>query len=141
MDARDQGLVVCQPDNSPLDYRGTRGACLPVTSYVIERAGGSWADLLARGTKGADTSYTEHPLCLLSAVSMSSDFLFVMPSFLHGLGSVIDVGGTFEAGNYNISTTPKEADIRAMASDWLVVGSDLDSAIKAVAAEPELAKK
>jgi len=74
---------------------------------------------------------------------MSSDFLFVMPSFLQGLGSVLDVGGTAEAGNYNVSLTPKEADIRAMASDWLAVGSDLDRAIVALEQElePELVKK
>ena len=60
---------------------------------------------------------------------MSSDFLFVVPSFAGGLGAVLDLGGTAEAGNYNISLTPKEADLRALAADWLIVGGDIHEAI------------
>ena len=60
---------------------------------------------------------------------MSSDFLFVMPSFWGGVGSVLDVAGTAESGNYNSSDTPIEADIRAVAADWLAVGQDIDAAI------------
>jgi hypothetical protein len=63
---------------------------------------------------------------------LSSDFLFVAPSFLRGLETVLDIGGTAEAGNYNISRTPAEADARAMAADWVVVGQDIDDAITLV---------
>ncbi|MEX0856242.1 MAG: hypothetical protein WD056_01615 [Gemmatimonadota bacterium] len=66
---------------------------------------------------------------------MSSDFLFVMPSFVQGVGSVLDIGGTAEAGNYNISRSPKEADIRAMTADWLAVGGDIDAAVSQLKVE------
>jgi len=44
---------------------------------------------------------------------MGSDFLFVMPTFIQGMGSVLDIGGTRELSNYNISRTPAEADAKA----------------------------
>lgn len=62
---------------------------------------------------------------------MSSDFLFAMPSFTRGVGSVVDLAGTAEEGNYNLSRTPAEADMKALASDWLVTGRDIDRAIRA----------
>ncbi len=62
---------------------------------------------------------------------MSSDFLFVTPSFLRGLETVLDVAGTAVNGNYRVSRTPAEADMRALASDWSVVGRDIDEAIQA----------
>lgn len=67
---------------------------------------------------------------------MSSDFLFAMPTFLRGVASVVDLAGTAEDGSYNVSRTPKQADVRAIASDWLMVGRDLDSAIRANKPEP-----
>lgn len=63
---------------------------------------------------------------------MSSDFLFVMPNFWRGVGSVLDVAGTAESGNYNTYATPVEADIRAIAADWLAVGHDINAAIREV---------
>jgi len=62
---------------------------------------------------------------------MSSDFLFVTPTFLRGLETVLDLGGTAMEGNYSISRTPTEADLRALASDWIVTGRDIDKAIRA----------
>jgi hypothetical protein len=70
---------------------------------------------------------------------MSSDFLFVAPSFLRGLGTVLDIGGTAESGNYSVSKTPTEADVRAMASDWVMVGQDIDDAVEVV--KDEIAHK
>lgn len=72
---------------------------------------------------------------------MSSDFLFVTPSFLRGLETVVDIGGTAESGNYSVSRTPLEADIRALASDWIMVGHDLDDAVRFVKKEMEVARK
>jgi hypothetical protein len=66
---------------------------------------------------------------------MSSDFLFVAPSFLRGLETVLDIGSTAESGNYSVSKTPTEADVRAMASDWVAVGQDIDDAVEAVKEE------
>lgn len=63
---------------------------------------------------------------------MSSDFLFVMPTFWRGVGSVLDVAGTAESGNYNTAATPVEADIRTIAADWIAVGQDIDAAIREV---------
>ena len=62
-----------------------------------------------------------------------SDFLFAHPSFLAGLGRVLDIGGVFD--DYNSSDTAAEADERAMRVDWLAAGADLESAMATVAAE------
>jgi hypothetical protein len=62
-------------------------------------------------------------------------FLAVVPNFLRGVGSSIDLGGVLEDEAYNISTTPAEADAKAALSDWSVVGVDLNRAATAVMAE------
>lgn len=59
-----------------------------------------------------------------------TDFLFAKPSFLTGAGRTIDLGAWLEHYNYNISATPREADAWATANDWLVVGHDLEAAMK-----------
>lgn len=56
-----------------------------------------------------------------------TDFLFSQPSFLSGLASVLDIGGTFT--EYNISQTPVEADSRAIKADWQAIGQDLCAAM------------
>jgi hypothetical protein len=56
-----------------------------------------------------------------------TDFLFAMPSFVRGMGRVIDLGDTMT--QYNNSSTPEEADVRALCSDWSIVGAEIrDSA-------------
>lgn len=60
----------------------------------------------------------------------NSCFLFADPSFLSGLGSVMDIGGGLLI--YNSSRTGAEADERAIASDWAVVGSDMRNAAEAL---------
>lgn len=57
-----------------------------------------------------------------------TDFLFARPSFGSGVARVLDLYGTFDA--YNSSTSEAEADYRAIASDWCVVGRDLDEAFE-----------
>jgi len=54
-------------------------------------------------------------------------FLFADPSFLQGVASVIDLGGTLLA--YNESDSAQEADARAIATDWAIVGQDIQTAI------------
>lgn len=61
---------------------------------------------------------------------MGSDFLFAVPSFLRGVASALDIGGTFV--EYNQSSSPQEADAKALQSDWVMVGNDLRDAIKTV---------
>jgi hypothetical protein len=56
-----------------------------------------------------------------------TDFLFARPSFGSGVARALDLFGTFDA--YNSSASEAEADRIAIASDWLVVGSDLQEAI------------
>jgi hypothetical protein len=50
-------------------------------------------------------------------------FLFSSPNWLQGVASAIDLGGTLV--EYNVSTTPQEADVRAIASDWAITGQDI----------------
>jgi uncharacterized membrane protein len=59
----------------------------------------------------------------------STDFLFARPSFVSGVGRLVDFGCLFD--QYNGSRTPIEADVRAAVSDWLSVGDDIQSAIDA----------
>lgn len=60
---------------------------------------------------------------------MKTDFLFVQPSFLRGMASVLDLGGVLEETGYNYSRSSRQADLRAMQSDWYVIGQDLRNAI------------
>jgi len=58
---------------------------------------------------------------------MLSDFLFARPSWLSGMGRVIDLWGCFE--DFNDSPTAEMADRRGLYSDWQIVGQDLILAI------------
>ena len=58
----------------------------------------------------------------------SSDFLFSQPTALTGATRLVDLGAQFDG--YNISVTPQEADRRALAVDWLLVGGALYEALK-----------
>ncbi len=60
-------------------------------------------------------------------------FLFADPSFLSGFGAVIDIAGTSVV--YNESKTGQEADYRALASDWAVVGGHIIHAAKVLEEE------
>ena len=62
-------------------------------------------------------------------------FLFADPSFLSGAASVMDIGGGL--CTYNVSRSGSEADERAIASDWAVVGSDILNAAKALGEKAE----
>jgi hypothetical protein len=59
-----------------------------------------------------------------------TDCFFVRPSFLSGMASVFDLGGTLRRYHYVRSRTPQEADAWAIANDWAVVGQDLAVAIE-----------
>jgi hypothetical protein len=65
---------------------------------------------------------------------VKSDFLFAQPSFASGVARVFDLFGQFD--EYNRSETPEEADAKAIASDWIVVGQDIADAIEQN--EPEM---
>ena len=52
-----------------------------------------------------------------------SDYLFVTPSFLMGIGSIFNIGGNYFPFNY--SESGREADLKAIESDWGVIGQDI----------------
>jgi hypothetical protein len=58
---------------------------------------------------------------------IQSSFLFAQPSYLSGAARTIDLWGNFD--DYNRSDSPREADAKAIAADWLMVGQDIQDAI------------
>ncbi len=61
----------------------------------------------------------------------NTDFLFVRPSFWRGVARLLDFRGTLD--QYNISSSPEDADYRALRADWRAVGGDLRSAVTSYA--------
>lgn len=59
---------------------------------------------------------------------VKSDFLFAQPSFASGAVRILDLFGQFD--QYNMSATPVEADAKALAADWFVVGQDIADAVE-----------
>ena len=68
---------------------------------------------------------------------IQSDFLFAQPSLASGIARNLDLWGDFD--DYNRSDTPSEADAKAIAADWLVVGQDMYDAIEEQGSELETA--
>ena len=59
---------------------------------------------------------------------VKTDFLFAQPTFASGAARVFDLWGQFD--EYNRSETPSEADAKAIAADWLVIGQDVADVIE-----------
>jgi hypothetical protein len=57
----------------------------------------------------------------------ATDFLTARSSALTGMGTLLNLAGSYYL--YNISKTPAEADRRALASDWVMIGQDLRSVL------------
>ena len=57
-----------------------------------------------------------------------SDFLFARPSFIEGVGRILDVGNVLNT--YNGARTPVEADARAINQDWRAIGRDVRAALE-----------
>ncbi len=57
-----------------------------------------------------------------------SDFLFASGSFLAGMGSVIDLGGTML--QFNESRNEREADALALHNDITAVSKDIRAAVQ-----------
>lgn len=66
---------------------------------------------------------------------VKTGFLFADPSFLSGAARAIDLWGQFD--DYNRSESPEEADGKAIAADWLVVGNDIQDAIEGTQSESD----
>ena len=62
----------------------------------------------------------------MSKYCEDTGFLFSSPSWIQGVASAMDLGGTLV--EYNVSKTPQEADVRAIASDWAITGKDIQRA-------------
>ena len=56
-----------------------------------------------------------------------TDLLFSRTGFLTGAGSVFNLAGNYYT--FNSAESAEAADCRALASDWGVVGQDMDLAI------------
>lgn len=54
--------------------------------------------------------------------------LYANPSFCEGFARLIDFAGTLN--KYNYSDSPKQADTRALLSDWENVGLDIKTAME-----------
>ena len=68
-----------------------------------------------------------------------SDFLYATPSFLEGMARILEFGNTLN--EYNSSQSEEEADEVAIYMDWLMVGGDLKSALKAARSDISLLTK
>lgn len=55
-----------------------------------------------------------------------TDFLYSRPSFVEGVARVLDFGNILN--RYNSSSSPQEADKRAIRADWEAVGGDIEIA-------------
>jgi hypothetical protein len=64
---------------------------------------------------------------------MKTGFLFPTPSFLSGVGSVLDIFG--RPGPFNYSRSGVEADCKALYSDYRMIGQDIEDAILVFVAE------
>jgi len=64
---------------------------------------------------------------------MKTGFLFPTPSFLAGVGSVLDIFG--RPGPFNYSRSGVEADCKALYSDYRMIGQDIEDAILVFVAE------
>ena len=62
--------------------------------------------------------------------SYTRDYIFVTPSFLMGMGSVLNIAGNYFP--FTQAWSPAEADRRAIESDWGVVGCALLAAAEEV---------
>jgi hypothetical protein len=70
-----------------------------------------------------------------------TDFLTPKTTLLTGMGTILNLVGSYY--QYSISPTPEEADRRAIASDWRMVGQDIKDAIlhekaEILASDPQL---
>jgi hypothetical protein len=65
---------------------------------------------------------------------MRTDFLFVQPSALQGIGRILDFWG--QLSQYNFSVSSAEADFIALRSDWEMIARDFRAGLRE-ASRPE----
>jgi hypothetical protein len=64
---------------------------------------------------------------MFEKIKHRTDFLFSRTGFLTGAGSVFNLAGNYY--EFNSAESAEEADRRALAADWAVVGQDVSFAI------------
>jgi hypothetical protein len=63
-------------------------------------------------------------------------FLVVEPSYLSGMGRIIDLWGGFD--QYAFSSSNEEADLRAIYADWRLIGQDVRDVCRREAVRQQL---
>lgn len=69
----------------------------------------------------------------LEAMGRYTTRLYARPSYLSGAARTLDIGGTFDS--YVMSRTPQEADLAALASDFMATADDFRRSADEVAAQ------
>ncbi|HEX4083442.1 MAG TPA: hypothetical protein VHY22_00920 [Chthoniobacteraceae bacterium] len=59
--------------------------------------------------------------------NVHSDFLTASGSFLIGVGSIFNIGGSYFS--YNVSASPEIADARAIRQDFAMIGQDIRNVV------------
>lgn len=63
-------------------------------------------------------------------MSRESGYLFAGPSFVEGVGRLLDFGGALS--QYNYAHSPEEADQMALTMDWEAVGREITTATRSL---------
>lgn len=66
---------------------------------------------------------------------ISTDFLISESTLITGFGTAVNLAGNFY--RFNTAATSVEADMRALRSDWIIIGQDLSDVMESVS-ESEL---
>lgn len=77
---------------------------------------------------------------LRPALMNFDDYIFARPTFLRGVARALDIGGKLSQDAFDLSPSSAQADRRALASDWRVVGRDAQRALRLLDAEVNGAK-
>jgi len=69
----------------------------------------------------------------LAENELQSDYLFARPSFIEGVGRLVDLSNSLNT--YNYSRGGAEADARAIHEDWKALGHDVRVALEQLHSE------
>lgn len=69
----------------------------------------------------------------LAENELQSDYLFARPSFIEGVGRLVDLSNSLNV--YNYARDGAEADARAIYQDWKALGHDVRVALEQLRSE------
>lgn len=98
---------------------------LPVVIYLLNLHSTLFKSIISYIFKN---HYTNPFLAMRKKNKYKTDFLLPKNNFLIGLGSVLNISGSYF--EYNCSESEEEADKKALFSDWYNVGNDLKVSLK-----------